>query len=64
MQPKQSHQTLLQARPLDRLEIVLGDDHVGIDIDDRQRRSDAGEGGELVHGRGTRSYAALGRTAM
>ena len=38
-----------EAGALDRLQIILGDDHVGVDIDDRQGRGDAGELGELVH---------------
>ncbi|CDX62803.1 hypothetical protein MPL3365_80005 [Mesorhizobium plurifarium] len=35
---------------LDRLEIILRDDHVGVDIDDRHGRGDARELGEFVHG--------------
>ena len=35
---------------LDRLQIILGDDHVGVDIDDRQGGGNAGQLGELVHG--------------
>ncbi len=34
---------------LDGLEILLGDDHVGIDIDDRHGRGDARQCRELVH---------------
>ena len=34
---------------LDRLQILLGDDHVGVDVDHLQRRSDAFEHGELFH---------------
>jgi hypothetical protein len=28
---------------------LLGDDHVGVDIVDFERRGDAGQGGELIH---------------
>ena len=42
-------QALAEAGALDRLQVVLGDDHVGVDIDHRQRRGDAGQLGELVH---------------
>ena len=35
-------QPLAEAGPLDRLQILLRDDHVGVDIDDRQRRRDGG----------------------
>src|SRR6266851_3556063 len=41
---------LAQAGALDRLQMLLGDDLVGVDIDHRQRRGDAVERGELVHG--------------
>jgi hypothetical protein len=30
---------------------LLGNDHVGVDVDDRQRRRDARELGEFVHDR-------------
>jgi hypothetical protein len=43
-------QVLAEARALDRLQELLGDDHVGIDIDQGQGRGNAGELGELVHG--------------
>jgi len=42
-------QPLAKAGALDGFEILLGDDHVGIDIDDLQRRRDAFQRGELVH---------------
>ncbi len=38
-----------KARALDRLQELLGDDHVGVDIDQRHRRRDAGEFCELFH---------------
>src|SRR5690606_15930445 len=41
---------LAQAGALDRFQIILGDDHVRVDIDDRQGGSDAGERSELFHG--------------
>ena len=34
---------------LDGLQILLGDDHVGVDVDHFQRRGDAFEHGELLH---------------
>src|SRR5262249_2370619 len=34
-----------------RLEVLLGDDHVGVDIDHRQVGGDSGEGGEILHGK-------------
>ena len=37
--------------PLDRLEVLLRDDHVGVDIGDLERCGDAGERGEGLHGR-------------
>jgi hypothetical protein len=43
-------EAFLQARALDRLQILLRDDHVGVDIHDRQRGGDAGKGGEGLHG--------------
>src|SRR5262245_18211767 len=42
-------QSLAKAGPLDRLEVLLGDDHVGIEIDDLQGCRDALKDGELVH---------------
>ena len=42
-------QALAQARALDGLEILLGNDRVGIDIDHSQRSGDAFECGELLH---------------
>ncbi len=38
-----------EAGALDGLEVLLGDDHVGIDIDDPHRRRDAFQHSELVH---------------
>src|SRR5262245_27713406 len=51
-------QALTQPRALDGLEILLGDDHVGIDVDHLQRRRDAFELGECVHER-SRSQSEL-----
>src|SRR5665213_1038389 len=42
-------QPLAKAGALDGLQVLLGDHHVGIDIDDLQRRRDALQRGELVH---------------
>ena len=42
-------QTRAEAGALDRLEILLGDDHVGVDIVDRHRRRDPGQCRKLVH---------------
>ena len=42
-------QPLAKAGALDGLEVLLRDDHVGVDIDDLQRRRDAFQRGELVH---------------
>src|SRR5690606_33020182 len=42
-------QALAEAGALDGLQIILRDDHVGVDIDDRQRRRDAREFREFVH---------------
>jgi hypothetical protein len=42
-------QTLAEPGALDRLQKLLGDDHVGVDIDHLQRRGDAFEHGELFH---------------
>src|SRR5262249_52879391 len=42
-------QVLAETRALDRLQELLGDDHVGVDIDHRERRRDAGQRGELLH---------------
>ena len=42
-------QARAEAGAFDRLQILLGDDHVGVDIVDRQRRGDAGQCGEFVH---------------
>src|SRR5487761_134250 len=50
-------QRLAEAGPLDRLEVLLRDDLVGIDIDHRQWRCDAGQRGELLHGPSARKYA-------
>src|SRR4029450_13537198 len=43
-------QPVLQAGGVDGLQEVLGNDHVGIDIDHRQRRGDAAERREFFHG--------------
>ena len=43
---------------LDRLQIILRDDHVGVDIDDRHGCGDAGELGEFVHGPCPSSFLA------
>jgi len=37
------------ARALDRFEILLRDDHVGVDIGDFERRRGTGEGGKFFH---------------
>ena len=42
-------QALAEAGALDRLQILLGDDHVGVDVDHLERRRDAFEHGELFH---------------
>ena len=42
-------QALAEAGALDGLQVLLGDHHVGVDIDDAQGRRDAFEGGELFH---------------
>ncbi len=39
-----------EAGALDRLQVVLRNDHVGVDVDDRQRGSNARELDEFVHG--------------
>ncbi len=44
-------EALGEARALDRLEELLGDDHVGIDVDHPHRRGATVELGELVHDR-------------
>jgi hypothetical protein len=49
-----------QPGALDGFEILLGDDHVGVDIDHLQRRCDAFERGELVH----RTGPWIGETAL
>jgi hypothetical protein len=41
---------LAEPGALDRLQILLWDHHVGVDIDDIQRRGDAFEGGKFFHG--------------
>ena len=43
-------QSLAEAGALDGFEVLLRNDHVGVDIDDLQRRRDAFQRGELVHG--------------
>ena len=47
-------QSLAEPGALDGFQILLGDDHVGVDIDDLQRRRDAFQRGELVHDRTSR----------
>ena len=42
-------QALGESGALQRLQILLGDDHVGVDIDDPQRRGDAFQLVEFVH---------------
>src|SRR5262249_42863707 len=44
-------QALAETGALDGLEVLLGNDRVGVDVDLLQRRRDALEHGELVHGR-------------
>jgi len=36
--------------PLDRLQELFRDDHIGVDIDHIQRGGDASQRGELIHG--------------
>src|SRR5690242_5837403 len=43
-------QSAPQPGPFDRLEVLLWNDHVGVDIDHPQRRCDAFDGGEFFHG--------------
>src|SRR4029079_7743633 len=40
---------LAEARPFDRLQELLRDDHVGIDIPDGQRSGDSSQYRELIH---------------
>ena len=42
-------QVLAQASAVDCFQELLGDDHVGIDIDQRHGRRDPGQRGEVVH---------------
>src|SRR5207253_10353276 len=42
-------QALAKARALDGLQVLLRDDHVGIDVDDLQWRRDPIQRGEFVH---------------
>src|SRR4051794_4600929 len=42
-------QSLAEPGALDGFQVLLGDHHVGIDIDDLQRRRDTFQRGELVH---------------
>ena len=44
-------QALGEPGALERLQVLLGDDHVGVDIDDPQRRGDAFQLVEFFHGR-------------
>jgi hypothetical protein len=46
-------QALAQAGALDGFKILLGNDHVGVDIDHPERRRDAFERGEFFHGLGS-----------
>jgi hypothetical protein len=41
---------LAQSRSLNRLQKLLRDDHVGVDVDHGQRCCDGCQGGELLHG--------------
>ena len=43
-------QALAKPGTLDGLQVLLGNHHVGIDIDDLQRRCDAFQRGEFFHG--------------
>ena len=43
-------QVLAQARTLDRLQELLWNDHVGVDIDQRHRCCNSGQGREFLHG--------------
>ena len=42
-------QALGEPGALDGLQVLLGDDHVGVDIDHLQGRGDAFQSGEFVH---------------
>src|SRR5205085_11044863 len=42
-------QTLAETGALDGFQVLLGDDHVGVDVDHPQRRRNAFKRGELVH---------------
>src|SRR5262249_62334524 len=46
---KLGEQTVPKAGPLDRLEELLRNDHVGIDIDHRQMSGDTRQCGEFLH---------------
>jgi len=48
-------QRLAQSRTPDGLQELLGNDHVGVDVGDRQRRRDTGQSGELFHDFGVSS---------
>src|SRR5580658_3083617 len=50
-------QALAQPGALDGFQILLGDDHVGVDIDHFQRRRDAFQHGELLHRNSLRTSA-------
>jgi hypothetical protein len=43
----------------DGLEVLFGDDHVGIDIDHLERRGDAFQRGEFFHERGSQALVPL-----
>ena len=50
VQPHFGEQPFGETGALDRFQVILRDDHVGVDVDDRQGRGDAGEAGEGFHG--------------
>ena len=56
-------QAFAEPGALDGLQILLGDDHVGVDIDDPQRRGDAFQRGEFVHG-GSSSWEPASSCAL
>ena len=51
-------QVLAEPGPLDRLQELLRDDLVGVDVDLRERGGDAGQRRELLHGRGPKCWFA------
>jgi hypothetical protein len=56
-------QALAEAGPLDRLEVILGDDHVGVDIHHVQGGRDGGQRGEFLHGKRPRLALHVRRRA-